>query len=185
MFICNYKLTTYSNLLQQLATLFGATFHNNEFQLPERVGSGFFHAVPLEEGLEPLFYDFTLHDTLVLKREQDSNEYYTLVFDELEREGGFRIRIDTEDENGFVNRSTAFYLTSFLYDVETVLQKDVNAKGIRILLSPTWMQQYLQLAQNEAVLEKYITLKSAGILYKPVTDELLTLLHDLLNGQNT
>jgi AraC-like DNA-binding protein len=42
------------------------------------------------------------------------------------------------------------------------------------------MQHYLQLAQNEGVLEKYLALKSAGIWYKPVNNELQTLLHELL-----
>ena len=180
----NYKLTSYSNLLHEMANLFGTTFHDNQFQLPEHYGSGFFRALPLGEGLEAIFYDFRLRDTLVLKREPDNKENYTLIFDELERQGGFRLRIDAEEETEFVDRSTVFYLTSFLYDVETVLLKDVNVKGIRILLSPEWMHKYLQLAQNEAVLEKYITLKTAGILYKPITEELTTLLHDVMNGNN-
>src|SRR6478752_1227910 len=107
----NYKLTSYSNLLQEMATLFGTTFQDNQFQLPEQYGSGYFRALPLGEGLEAIFYDFRLHDTLVLKREPDNKENYTLIFDELERHGGFRVRIDTEEETEFVDRSTVFYLT--------------------------------------------------------------------------
>lgn len=181
----NYKLTTYTGYLHQLAALFGTTVTDNKFTLPESHGSGFFRIMPLEDGPEAVLYDFTLNDTLVLKREQDQHEYYTLVFDELERERGFQLTIDEEATSDAVERSTVFYLTSFLYDVETVLYRNVNAKGIRILLTPSWMQHYLQLSQNEQVLEQYITLKTAGIWYKPVTDELTTLLHDLLSREDT
>jgi AraC-like DNA-binding protein len=60
----------------------------------------------------------------------------------------------------------------------------VNAKGIRIILTTPWMQRYLQLEQREAVLEKYIELKTAGIWYKPVNEELTSLLQELLTGTN-
>lgn len=182
MITCNYKLTTYTGYLQQLAALFGATVRENYFRIPEAAGSGFFRVIPLDNGPEALLYDFTLKDTLVLRREQDSQEYYTLVFDELDDERGFDLKID-EESNQKIDRSAAFYLTSFLYDVETVLHKNINVKGVRILLLPDWMQRYLQLDRNEAVLEKYITLKTAGIWYKPVTEEFTTLLHDLLGLQ--
>src|SRR6476469_502167 len=179
MIISTYKLTTYTDYLHQLASLLGTTFANNQFQIPEAAGSGFFRVIQLGNGLEAILYDFTLKDTLVLRREQENREYYTLVFDELEREHGFHVKIDAESGEA-VDRPTAFYLTSFLYDVETVLQKNVNVKGVRFLLMPDWMQQYLQLNQNEAVVEKYIALKTAGVWYKPVTSEQITLLHELL-----
>jgi AraC-like DNA-binding protein len=180
MIVTKYKLTTYADYLHQMAALFGTTVFNNEFHLPERSGSGFFRTITLKDGPEALLYDFTLKDTLVLKRERNNQEHYTLVFDELERERSFRLKIDSDESSDAVDRSAVFYLTSFLYDVESVLYANINVKGIRILLSDTWMQHYLQLAQNEGVLEKYLALKSAGIWYKPVNNELQTLLHELL-----
>jgi AraC-like DNA-binding protein len=182
MITVNYKLTSYADYLHQLAAVLGATVEDNQFRLPPAKGAGFFHVIEAENGPEAFLYDFTLNDTLVLKREQDSIEYYTLVFDILAREGSFRVKIDADEGADNMERPTAFYLTSFLYDVESVLHKDVNLKGIRILLTPAWMQHYLQLSENEAVLEKYLALKTAGIWYKPVTDEVTTLLNDLLTG---
>jgi AraC-like DNA-binding protein len=180
MITTNYKLTTYTDYLRNMAALFGATVSDSEFRLPERAGSGFFRTIALDNGPEALLYDFTLKDTLVLTRERNHHEYYTLVFDELEREKGFRLKIDADESSDEVERSAVLYLTSFLYDVESVQYANINIKGIRILLSVEWMQHYLQLSQNEGVLEKYLALKSAGIWYKPVNNELQTLLHDLL-----
>jgi hypothetical protein len=39
-------------------------------------------------------------------------------------------------------------------------------------------------SEKEAVLEKYIALKAAGIWYKPVNEEPRTLLLELLNNEN-
>lgn len=179
-----YKLTTYSNYLHQVATLLGTTVSGDCSFIPEATGSGYFQNIPLHDGLEALLYDFTLKDTLVLKREPDGVEYYTLVLDEFEHEQGFSVMIDADKGADAMNRNAAFYLTSFLYDVETIVYKNVGVKGIRVLLNVTWMKRYLQLSENSSVLEKYIALKSAGIWYKPVNDEMLTLLQDLLNKQN-
>jgi AraC-like DNA-binding protein len=182
----NYKLTTYTDYLGQLAALFNTTISNNELRLPEASGSGFFRVLPTDDGLpEALLYNFSLNDTLVLNRERDNAEFYTLVFDELNDGQGFALKIDRDEASDTVERSAAMYLTSFLYDVETVVYQNTNIKGIRILLSAAWMQHYLQLAENEEVLERYLALKSAGIWYKPVNDELLTLLHDLLTTEDT
>jgi len=181
MIICNYKLDTYADYLHQLAALFNTTVHNNQIQLSEPIGSGFFRVITAANGPEAILYDFTLNDTFILNRERDSHEHYTLVLDVLERESGFQIKIDTDEATEAVDRTTAFYLTSFLYDVQTVLDKNVNAKGVRLMLTPDWMQHYLQLSQNEAVLEKYLALKTAGVWYKPVTDEMTMLLRDLVS----
>jgi len=185
MIYLNYKLTTYSDYIHQLAAIFQTTASNGRFAIPPSYGSGYFQVVQLTDAPEALLYDFTLNDTLILKRERDSQEHYTLIFDAVDQEGSFRVTIDADAKNNGMERASVFYLTSFLYDVETVLNKNIHTKGIRILLSLPWMQRYLQLAVNEAVLEKYIALKTAGIWYKPVNDELTTLLHELLNERNT
>jgi AraC-like DNA-binding protein len=180
-----YKLTTYKDYLHQLADLFGTTVSDGKLSVPAAYGSGFFRLIQMADGPEALLYDFTLNDTLVLRREQNNIEYYTLVFDNLDRERSFRVVIGSESSSdGAVDRSAVFYLTSFLYHVESILYKGVNIKGIRILLAASWMQHYLQLSEKEAVLEKYIALKAAGIWYKPVNEEPRTLLLELLNSEN-
>src|SRR5438270_771259 len=130
MITVNYKLTSYSDYLHQLAAVLGTTVQDNILRLSPPTGSGFFQVIEAEYGPEAFLYDFTLNDTLVLKREQDSLEYYTLVFDRIMGERNFQIKIDADEGVDNVNRPSAFYLTSFLYDVESVLHKGVNIKGI-------------------------------------------------------
>lgn len=182
MITTTYKLTDYPDFLLHLAGVFGTAVQDSTLPVPETVGSGFFKAAALEQGVSALLYSATLKEMLVCRRKRDDHEYYILVFDWLEREHGFRVMIDTDESSGAVERPVVFYLTSYLYDVESVLYENVNIKGVRIMLSVSWMQRYLQLKENEEVLEKYIALKAAGIWYKPVNDELLTLLNDLVTG---
>src|SRR5688500_19067883 len=96
MITSNYKLTSYADYFNQLAAAFSTTVNQNKFFLPPAIGAGFFHLVPLDTGLEAIMYDFVLYDTLILNREPHGTEYYTLVYDELEPEKGFKVTIDSE-----------------------------------------------------------------------------------------
>lgn len=181
-----YKLSSYTDFLVQLADLLGTTYSDNQLLIPETHGSGYFRLVELGNGLQALVYDFLLNDTFVLRREQDGPiEYYTLVFDDVETNSGFSVAIGTDKSPEDPTRSTVFYLTSSIYNVESILYKGVRVKGVRAFLTVPWMQQYLQLSEKESVLEKYISLKTAGVWYKPVNEELKKLLNDLLYEQNT
>ena len=172
MIALHYKLTSFADYIQQLALLFQTEGVNCKLTIPPRYGKGFFKCVQVNNDLEALVYDIHLTENLILTREKEPKEFYTLVFDEVVSAGnGYSLSIGS-DKIGDMEKPVALYLTSFLYDVENMLQKDVHIRGLRILLPVSWMQQYLQLAEKESVLQKYIELKTAGVKYKPVGDEL-------------
>lgn len=185
MILNKYKLTSYTDFLPQLAASFNTTVAYNMLLIPPQYGAGYFHVSELSNGLQALTYDFVLKEDLVLQRQKDEHaEYYTLVLDSFENNTGFAISIGSEQTSAKVERSNLFYLSSFLYNVESILYKNVHVQGIRIFLTAAWMHKYLQLKENENVLEKYINLKSAGIWYKPVDEEIKNLLQDILKGVN-
>lgn len=184
MIALHYKLTTFSDYLTRLAALFNAPFHDNKLLVPAEKGTGFFELVHLHNGLEAMVYNFTLKEDLVLKRQHTTEEYYTLALEEIGNKDGFRMVIGSEPLKES-ERSIAFYLTSFLYDVETVLYKDVSLTGVRVLLTAPWMRQYLQLEEKENVLEKYISLKTCGVWYKPVDTSLRNLLQEVVRTDDT
>lgn len=183
MIALHYKLTTFADYLQQLARLFQTEVVGDKLTIPPRFGKGYFKCVQVHNDLQALIYDINLNDNLILRREREPKEFYTLVFDEVISAGnGYSISIGSEKIHD-MEKPVALYLTSFLYDVENILHKDVNVRGIRILLPVSWMQQYLQLDEKESVLQKYIELKTAGIKYKPVGDELRGILKDLMSEE--
>ncbi|HUP11398.1 MAG TPA: hypothetical protein VM187_04285, partial [Niastella sp.] len=92
----NYTLTSYSNFLHQLAASFHTTVQNNRLDIPPAYGSGYLQVIKLDNALEAVLYNLTLNDTLVLKREGHDSEHYLLIFDDIEREKGFRVTIDSD-----------------------------------------------------------------------------------------
>ena len=155
----NYKLTSYQTFLQELAGTLGVEMQEDCLYLPETVGEGFLRAIGFKEA-DALLYAFKLKEDFIFKRQKDEKEYYTLIYDELPQPDNFLIQIGSETVNETKARTSAIYLTSFLYDVEYTLYKEVFIRGVRICLSKDWMQQYLELPTMEDVLEKYISMKT-------------------------
>lgn len=184
MFSLYYNLTTYTNLLKDIGHYFNVPVEYNKIVLPPEAGTGFFKALDLGNGIEALLYDIRLKEDLIMRREKNENEYYTLNFDELEKTGTARITIENETLDSSFNRSYALFLTSFLFDIETCLQKNTGIRGVRVLLNTAWMQQYLQVTHKDEVLERYINLKTLGILQKSVDAESRELLHGLFEQED-
>jgi AraC-like DNA-binding protein len=178
-----YKLTSYQTFLQELAKTLDVEMQDDVLHLPEAVGEGFLKAIGFKEA-DALLYAFKLKDDFIFKRQKDEKEYYTLIYDELLQPENFLIQIGTEVINESKTRTSAIYLTSFLYDIEYTLYKDVFIRGVRICLSKDWMQQYLELPSMEDVLEKYISMKTENIWYKPVDPGSREILQELLNNKN-
>jgi AraC-like DNA-binding protein len=178
-----YKLTSFSAFLQELANALQVEMKDNIMHLPDELGIGFLRAIQFKE-TDVLLYAFTLREDLVVKREKDEKEYYILIYDELKQPENFGIQIGPDVLPDNKSRTAAIYLTSFLYDVEYTLYKDVFVQGVRICLDKTWMQQYLHLPNIEDVLEKYISMKTENIWYKPVDPISRELLHEILNNNN-
>jgi AraC-like DNA-binding protein len=179
----NYKLTSYKTFLQELGSTLGVEMQEDFLYLPETVGEGFLRAIGFKEA-DALLYAFKLKDDFIFQRQKDEKEYYTLIYDELPQPENFSIQIGSETINETKSRTSAIYLTSFLYDVEYTLYKDVFIRGVRICLSKDWMQQYLELPSMEDVLEKYISMKTENIWYKPVDAVSREILQELLNNKN-
>jgi AraC-like DNA-binding protein len=179
----NYKLTSYKTFLQELGSTLGVEMQEDFLYLPENVGEGFLRAIGFKEA-DALLYAFKLKDDFIFQRQKDEKEYYTLIYDELPQPENFSIQIGSETVNETKSRTSAIYLTSFLYDVEYTLYKDVFIRGVRICLSKDWMQQYLELPSMEDVLEKYISMKTENIWYKPVDAVSREILQELLNNKN-
>src|SRR6476620_8756825 len=179
----HYKLDSYQSMLGQLAEVFQTKLTDHTLNIPTAFGQGFFKLINLPYGLQSLVYNIHLNDDLLFVREKNDKEFYLLSFDQISRANKGSIRINSEDLTAEQLRNTAIYLTSFLFDVELSLQKDTTLTGIRILLPVQWMNDYLELGEKEDILEKYVSLKTAGIWYMPVDIELKELLDEILSTE--
>ena len=176
----NYNLTTFKNFLESLSIELKTKVDNNELIIPESFGKGYFKAIEFEE-INVLCYSFTMFDDLYLKKNKENKELYTLIIEETINGDKYNISIENYDLPKDSKKNSIFYLTSFLYDVELLLYKNIPIKGTRILLPVHWMQKYLGLNRIEDVLEKYISLKTENIWQKPIDVESREIFHSIFN----
>lgn len=177
----NFKLSTYKSLLEQLSAALHIPIVDNMVHIPEEMGAGYLKVLNFGNRLEAIVYDVRFNFDVLLRREKDSTEYYTLVFDEIESLSNIEIKIANEKISRDHGRSTAFYLSSYLHDIELYLSKNINVRGFRVLLTSQWMHDYLKLEGNKDTLEEYINLKASGVWSKPIDNESKELFNEIMN----
>lgn len=175
-----YELTTYKDFLENLADFVGVKVVDNTVRFPEHFGEGFMHRVELGDGAEGLITYLKLKHDLVLERQQTEREYYTFCFEELKDINEFSMRIGPESFKAPDKSLSAMYMTSFLHDVGYFFKHDGLGMSIRVLVSPEWLQKFLEIDKTKEVLQQYLELKTAGVLYKKLTPEARELMHELL-----
>ncbi len=180
-----YELTTYKKFLEDLAEFLGVEFANNTVQFPEATGSGYMKLVELPDGVEALISHFRLKHDMLLERKKDNSEYYTFCCEEIKDVTGFSITIESDTYALEQNGQSALYLTSFLYDVGYSLKKNTLVNSIRVLLKPEWMKKYLGFDKGQGVLQQYLELKTAGVLYKKIDAEARQLFSELLKNDKS
>jgi AraC-like DNA-binding protein len=74
---------------------------------------------------------------------------------------------------------SAMYLTSYLYDIGYYIKKDSMINSIRILLRPEWMKKNLGFDGKREVVQQYLELKTAGLLFKKPDAEARQIMTDL------
>ena len=180
-----YELTTYKKYLRDFADFLGVEFINNTVHFPEATGSGYMKLVELPDGAEALISDFRLKHDVLLERKKDNREYYTFCCEEIKDVTGFSITIESDTYALEQNGQSAMYLTSFLYDVGYFLKKDALVNSVRVLLQPEWMKTYLGFDKDQEVLQQYLELKTAGVLYKKIDAETRQVFSELLKNDRS
>lgn len=178
MLAINYTTPSFTDFFLQLAHAFNAIPKDDCFKIPPEHGSGFFRLIKINNHIEALLYSIKLNEEIVIKREPVSGDHYALVFDEVETEKGYKLSIDDEAVQK-TGRTSALYLTSYQYEIQSILAKEVNLQGLRVLLTTEWMRKYLEL-KDEDLLEEYINLKASGIWHMPIDMSLKENLRELL-----
>ncbi|RPD51778.1 helix-turn-helix transcriptional regulator [Paracnuella aquatica] len=182
MTIFTYKLTSYNAFLDEFTRFLGITPTNQVMRLPEEMGSGFMKAFSFE-GIDALVYDMTFHQEMLLKREKENTEFFTLNYDEVADPTGMQVTIENDSFEAPDQRNAYLYLTSSLLDWDLALQQNVNLKGLRVYLTPDWLRKYLRAPEKDDMLEQYIKLKAGGIWQKTIDVESKGLTSELLADQ--
>lgn len=177
-----YELTSFRQFLQDFAFALETEFDGERMVLPASKGKGYLRLIELQEGMEAMVSDFYFKEDILLERKKDSREYYTFISEEIKQAGEFTVKIGSDISSFSEGNRSAQYLTSFLYGVTYFISKGTEIQGIRVLLSPEWMQRNLDIEANRDVLMRYLGLKTAGLLYRKMDPESRELIRELVEA---
>jgi AraC-like DNA-binding protein len=172
--------TDYAELLDYYAAAFKTKVKNNKLELPPDVGTGFIKLIELPNGLQGLVSDYTVNQDLLLTRSKINKDYFTLRFDEVIIPDA--VAIDTEDASMTeINPvRSAVFLGSTKFDWMFLSTKGTRVKGVNILFSKEWLEQFLEVESVGDLIKKYLSLKMSAFNYEPMDMEYKRILAEIV-----
>lgn len=167
MFSYSHNYITYEEILKGLAKVFGSEMKEQRVELPEAAGSGYLQLLSLPEGLQAFIANFTLKEELTLERKESMQEYYNLRFEEIHIPGNLSVTVNGEtlNESDIVHAGAVLFNT--LFENSYTVSKGTSVRSINILISKDWMFSHLGLSSEDELLQRYLSLKTAGFNFEP------------------
>ena len=175
-----FNHTDYRELLQYYAEVFNGRIKNNKLQLPSEVGEGFIKLIELPNGLQGLVSDYTVHQDLLLNRTKINKDYFTLRFDEVTIPEAAPVETDSAILADISPVRSAVFLGSTKFDWMFLSTKGTRVKGVNILFSKEWLEQFLEVESVGDLIKKYLSLKMSAFNYEPMDMEYKRILAEIV-----
>ncbi|MDI3322074.1 helix-turn-helix transcriptional regulator [Pinibacter soli] len=139
----------YSDFVHGVAGAFDLEIKNNEFELPESLGSGFVKGIDLGNGLSVLMAETSLRHGLVLEVGIVDEEFYVLNFQESNPETD-----DKKDQqpDDFILLQTGVYLRSSLNNAQYYVPAG-HVRSVSVIMPLAWMQHFAETTESGIMLE--------------------------------
>lgn len=174
-----FNHTDYSELLKYYAEVLKGDLKDNTLHLPSEIADGFIKLIELPNGLQGLVSDYTVNEDLLLHRTKINKDFFTLRFDEV------NIPDEAANETAAADLSSvrsAVFLASTKFDWMFLSKKGTRVKGINILFSKEWIEQFLEVESVGDMIKKYLSLKMSAFNYEPMDMEYKRLLGEIVQG---
>lgn len=175
-----FNHTDYEEMLRYFASVFKGKLENNTLYLPPDIGEGFMKLIELPNNLQGIVSDYTVKQDLLLNRTKINKDFYTLRFDEV-------IIPDSEPAENGAQPSlelspirTAVFLGSTKFDWMFLSKKGTRVKGVNILFSREWLEQFLEVESVGDMIKKYLSLKMSAFNYEPMDMEYKRILAEIV-----
>lgn len=185
MFEIDYSFTNYSELLLFFATKFKVKLKNNVLHFPESIGKGYMKLIELPNGLQGIVSDYVVYTDIRFNWQKISQDCFILRFDEASIP-----EISTNDSSDFLPESamqvrSAVFLASTRYDWIFICKKGTAVKGVNILFTKEWLEQFLKVENVGDMIRKYLNLKITALNHEPMNVEYKRLLNEIVqvNGE--
>jgi AraC-like DNA-binding protein len=177
----DFNHTQYDEMLAYFASVFNTTLQNKTLHFPPQFGNGYMKLIELPNGLQGILSDYTVNEDILLKRNKITDDLYTLRFDE----------VVIPEHVTTVSTSTAavppvrsaVFLGSTKFDWLFFSTKGTHVKGVNILFSKQWLEQFLEVESVGEMIKKYLSLKMSAFNYEPMDIEYKRILGEIINSQ--
>jgi AraC-like DNA-binding protein len=175
-----FNHTDYAELLSYYAEVFNGRLKNNKLELPADICNGFIKLIELPNGLQGLVSDYTVHQDILLNRTKINKDYFTLRFDEVIIPEAIAIENGQSLPTDLSPVRSAVFLGSTKFDWMFLSTKGTRVKGVNILFSKEWLEQFLEVESVGDLIKKYLSLKMSAFNYEPMDMEYKRILAEIV-----
>ncbi len=175
----DYSYTNYDELLQFFAATFKVKIKNNVLQLPDHIGNGYMKLIELPNGLQGIVSDYTANTDLRFNWLKINQDCFILRFDEANIPETHHADIEDQPEAAMQVRSAVF-LASSRYDWIFLCKKGTTIKGVNILFTKEWLEQFLKVENVGDIIRKYLNLRLTALNHEPMDIEYKRLLNEIV-----
>ena len=177
-----FNQTNCVELLDYFAQVFKGRVVNNKLELPPEIGEGFIKLIELPNGLQGLVSDYVVYQDLLLKRTKIGKDFFTLRFDEVIIPDNLA---DTSEEAVSLHVSpvrSAVFLGSTKFDWMFLSTRGTRVKGVNIIFSKEWLEQFLEVESVGDLIIKYLSLKMSAFNYEPLDTEYKRIMAEIVEA---
>lgn len=167
-------------MLSYFAECLQGKLMNNTLHLPADIGDGFMKLIELPNGLQGIISDYTVDQDILLNRTKTNKDFYTLRFDEVIIPGAIPSENFSQLPADSSPVKTAVFLASTKFDWMFLTKKGTRVKGVNILFSKQWIEQFLEVESVGDMIKKYLSLKMSAFNYEPMDMEYKRLLAEIV-----
>ena len=182
MFSINYSQADYAKLMSDMAQDMQVKVKDDTLVIPENIANGYLKYIPLGNGLQCLLSDYSLNQDIYIQRDKSDKEFYILHFDEISIADKLMVKIDNDYIWEEKQNRASVLLTSSLYDFAFLASTNTTIKSINVLITRSWLEQYLDIKSMDKVLEKYLQLKTDSYNFAPFDVEYRALFNEVIDG---
>jgi AraC-like DNA-binding protein len=177
-----FNHTDYKEMLRFFAEILKGKFNINTLYLPPDVGEGFMKLIELPNGLQGIVSDYTVKQDLLLNRTKINKDFYTLRFDEVIIPDAIPEENILQTNTDISQVKTAVFLGSTKFDWMFLSKSGTRVKGVNILFSKEWIEQFLEVESVGDMIKKYLSLKMSAFNYEPMDMEYKRLLAEIVQA---
>jgi AraC-like DNA-binding protein len=163
MFKLEYSHTDYVQLAQYWAAMLQAPAENGYFDLPPHFATGWVHGCNLPNGLSILKVVASHAAPFQIHRLKIYEEYYFLRLHVVEIPSQIEFMVEDRKVHEDSGLRSAIMLMSTMFEASFVVPEGFKQRSLYIMFSRAWLAQYLNIADYEEVLRRYLMMKTANI----------------------